>query len=462
MIVMKFGGTSVQDATCMDQALDIVLNQVDRAPVMISSAMARMTDSLLKLGELTDAGKHQQASDLITTMIERHHQAADEFLTQSNLSEAKKKLNQLADEMRWVVKGLSIDKEPSVDKGPSVDKQCSKQKMDSILSFGELLSTTLLAYRIKERGYESVWLDSRSLIRTDCNFGSAAVNFIETEKLIKSAVNPKAGKVYVAQGFIGSTSSNENDPGITTTLGRGGSDYSASIYGASLDAEEIQIWTDVNGIMTTDPRIVKTATTIEQISYEEAAELAFFGAKVVHPSTIQPAIGKQIPVLVLNTKDAKGKFTSISSKTGKKGLKAIAGKKDITLININSSRMLNAYGFLSRIFHIFEKYKTPVDLIATSEVSVSMTIENAINIEPIRKELEEIGNVSIEEEKSILCMVGQQLWKDPAFISRAFGRLTDIPIRMISLGSSDTNLSCVVPLNRLNDAITSVHEEFFD
>ena len=450
MIVMKFGGTSVQDAVCMDQALDIVLDKIDQQPIVISSAMAKMTDSLIALGNLAKEGNREQAAASIKAMVERHKDAANHFLTGSNLEKCLEQLTALGEELRSSVKGLCIL------------KQCNMKALDSILSFGELLSTTILAFRIKERGFDSTWLDSRKLVKTDSNYGSANVNFEQTNRAIQESIVAKKNHVYVAQGFIGSTACCEEEKDITTTLGRGGSDYSAAIFGAAIDAKEIQIWTDVNGIMTTDPRIVPTAKTIEKITYEEAAELAFFGAKVVHPATIQPAIGKNIPVTVLNTKDAKGPYTTIGSEKIKMGLKAIAGKKNITLININSSRMFNAYGFLSRIFSIFEKYKTSVDLISTSEVSVSLTIDNTLNLTPIVEELEKIATVKVEYDKSILCMVGQDLWRDPQLISRAFRQLTQIPIRMISLGSSDTNLSFVLPGEKLNEAIKEIHSEFFN
>lgn len=449
MIVMKFGGTSVQDANCIDQSLDIVLERIDQKPILISSAMAKMTDTLIGLGALAKEGNREAAAQTIKEMVERTKNAAEKLLSGKNLEDCLAQLTALGEELRSSVKGLCIL------------KQCNEKALDSIMSFGELLTTTVLAFRIKERGYEATWLDSRTLVKTDSFYGKASVNFAETNELIAKTVIEKENHVYVAQGFIGSTANCEEEKNITTTLGRGGSDYSAAIYAAAIGAKEIQIWTDVNGIMTTDPRLVPTAKTIEKITYEEAEELSFFGAKVVHPDTIQPAIGKKIPVLVLNTKDPKGAYTKISSEKTEIGLKAIAGKRNITVININSSRMVNAYGFLSRIFAIFEKYKTSVDLVSTSEVTVSLTIDNQNHLEPIIKELEQIATVKVEKEKSILCMVGQDLWRDSKIISRTFNQLDGIPIRMISLGSSDTNLTFVLPMEKLNESITAIHKEFF-
>jgi len=258
------------------------------------------------------------------------------------------------------------------------------------------------------------------------------------------------------QGFIASTSG-----GATTTLGRGGSDYTATIVGAALRAEEVQIWTDVTGIMTADPRIVETARTIDQMSYREAAELAYFGAKVIHPSTIQPAVNLGIPVWVKNTFRPDDAGTKIVPSIPGSGLKAIACKKGITLVSISSSRMLLAYGFLRRIFEIFEKYLTPVDLIATSEVSVSVTIDNPAAVNNIARDLSEIGTVGVEAEKSIICLVGQDLWKDTVFLARVFSSLKSTPVRMICLGASDINLSLVVPVESTEESVRSLHDEFF-
>jgi len=308
-----------------------------------------------------------------------------------------------------------------------------------------------------ERKIPVKWLDARDFIKTDNHYGNAHVDFEKTNSMIKELVIPQKGGIVITQGFIGS-----DNNGTTTTLGRGGSDYSASIIGAALDAEEVQIWTDVNGIMTSDPRYIQNVRSLDNISYNEASELAYFGAKVIHPATMQPAVIKKIPLRVLNTGNPEHGGTRISHSVQDKGLKAIAGKKGITLININSSRMLNAYGFLSRIFDIFEHYKIPVDLVSTSEVSVSLTIEEHIVSKEMLQELAEIGQVNIEEKKSIISLVGQDLWKDSAFISRVFAQLKDIPVRMISLGSSDINLSMVIPENQLNQAIERLHRDLLE
>jgi aspartate kinase len=444
MIVMKFGGTSVQNAEMMDATLSIAADQIERAPVLVSSAMAKVTDQLQEIARIVGTGKEAEAEAVLQPVEERHLACAREFLTGKNLAACESALRATCGELRAIVKALSMLKE------------WSKRSNDAILSFGERLSTIILVHRAAERGIEAELLDSRELVKTDETFTSATPIEDLTNRLISSRVRPHPGSLAIMQGFIGSTTG-----GATTTLGRGGSDYSATIVGAALRAEEVQIWTDVTGIMTSDPRIVKSARTIGEISYREAAELAYFGAKVIHPSTIQPAVNLGIPVLVKNTFRPGDAGTRIVGNIAGSGLKAIASKKGITLVSISSSRMLLAYGFLRRIFEIFEKYQTPVDLIATSEVSVSVTIDNPAAVNGIARDLSEIGTVGVETDKSIICLVGQDLWKDTAFLARVFSSLKGTPVRMISLGASDINLSMVVPVEATDDSVRNLHAEFF-
>jgi aspartate kinase len=444
MIVMKFGGTSVQNAKMMDATLDIVERQLERAPVLVSSAMSKVTDQLQEIARLVGAGKEEEAAAILAAIEERHHGCASEFLSGDSLEKCAADLERVCIELRAFIKALAMLKE------------WSKRSNDAILSFGERLATIVLFHRARQRGMSAELFDSRELVKTDENFTSAAPIEDLTSKNISTRVRPRPGTVSILQGFIASTTS-----GATTTLGRGGSDYTATIVGAALRAEEVQIWTDVTGIMTSDPRIVKSARTIDQISYREAAELAYFGAKVIHPSTIQPAVNLGIPVWVKNTFRPDDAGTRIIPSISGTGLRAIACKKGITLISISSSRMLLAYGFLRRIFEIFEKYQTPVDLIATSEVSVSVTIDNPSAVSSIARDLSEIGTVGVDAEKSIICLVGQELWKDTAFLARVFSSLKSTPVRMISLGASDINLSLVVPVECTDDSVRSLHEEFF-
>ena len=444
MIVMKFGGTSVQDAAMMDRTLSIVEARLSRAPVLVASAMAKVTDQLQEIARLVGAGKQVESDAIVAKMAERHEACAREFLKSEHLGRCLADLAAIFEDLRALIRALAMLKE------------WSKRSNDAILSFGERLSTTILLHRARARGMDAELFDARELVKTDDNFTSALPIEDLTEATIGARIKPRPGSLAITQGFIGSTTG-----GATTTLGRGGSDYSATIIGAALKAEEVEIWTDVNGIMTADPRIVKAARPISTISYREAAELAYFGAKVIHPSTIQPAVNLGIPVRVKNTFQPDHPGTEIIAAVPGSGLKAIACKKGITLVSVGSSRMLLAYGFLRRIFEIFEKHQTPVDLIATSEVSVSVTIDNPAAIDRIARDLSEIGTVGVEAEKSIVCLVGQDLWKDTAFLSRVFGSLHDVPVRMISLGASDINLSLVVPEPATEDSVRRLHAEFF-
>ncbi len=444
MIVMKFGGTSVQNTGMIDSAISIAESQLDRAPLLVSSAMGKTTDKLVAISKAAVDGDSELAFSILEDIKSSHYITINSFLSGPNLQFATERAEKLFEELESLTKGLSMLQE------------CSPRSTDAVLSFGELLSTTIITARARELGIDTTLLDSRKLVKTDDNFTSAVPDLAKTAELIRGAVTPEPGKLYVAQGFIAT-----NNSGATTTLGRGGSDYTATIYGYALDAEEVQIWTDVNGIMTSDPRIIKDAKTIKRVSYDEAAELAFFGAKVVHPSTIVPAVEHEIPVLVKNTKDPEGEFTTIAPSSGTTGLKAISSKKNITLIEIKTGRMVNAYGFLAKIFAVFEKHQTSVDIVTTSEVSVSMTIENQAKLKDIIEDLNRFGRVSVEDDKGIVCLVGEDLWQDSAVISKLFKTLEGMPIRMISLGASRINLTLVVPESHCNEALKRIHDGFF-
>jgi aspartate kinase len=444
MIVLKFGGTSVQNAEMMDKAITIAADQIQRGPVLVASAMSKVTDQLQEIARLVGAGSDQKAMEILDGLAARHAACAREFLSGARLAECEKELAAVFAELAAIIKALALLKE------------WSRRSNDAILSFGERLSTVILVHRARERGLTAELYDARELIRTDDNFTQAAPIEDLTARLVSSRMRTGPGILAITQGFIASTTG-----GATTTLGRGGSDYTATIIGAALKAEEVQIWTDVTGIMTSDPRIVPGARTIAQIGYREAAELAYFGAKVIHPSTIQPAVNLGIPVWVKNTFKPADPGTRIVANAPGHGVKAIASKRGITLVSVNSSRMLLAYGFLRRIFEIFEKHQTAVDLIATSEVSVSVTIDNASAVDAIARDLSEIGTVGVETDKSIVCLVGQDLWKDTVFLARVFTALKTTPVRMISLGASDINLSLVVPVENTEDSVRGLHAEFF-
>ena len=404
---------------------------------MVSSAMGKTTDKLVRIALAAAGGEADEAFGLLEEIRIGHLETCRDLLSGETADEARLRIEALAEEAHSLVQGITLIRE------------CSPRTYDALLAFGELFSTTILFFRARERGMETELLDSRKLVVTDEGFTAAAPDFEATGERIRKAVHPEAGRLYIAQGFIGAT-----PKGVTTTLGRGGSDFTATIFGASLGAEQVEIWTDVNGIMSCDPRIVPEARTITRLSYDEASELAYFGAKVVHPSTILPAVELAIPVQVKNTGDPSNPGTTITAESESSGFQALAGKSGITVITVHSSRMLNAYGYLSRLFKVFEEERVSVDLVATSEVSVSVTVDRPELPPRLIGKLKEFGRISVEREKGILSLVGRNLWKDSAFLTRVFTAIgEDIPVRLISLGSSDINLSLVIPAESSEEAM---------
>ncbi|MFW6362608.1 MAG: lysine-sensitive aspartokinase 3 [Spirochaeta sp.] len=451
MRVIKFGGTSVQDAQRIRTVLDIA-DTAARAPggaVLVSSAMAGTTDALLRIADYGKKLQREKAAAETEAIRTHHLQEAEELLGSESeeLPELLREIERIISQVRSLLEGILLLRE------------CSSRTRDAIISCGELLSTSIIAAGARSRGIASEWIDIRACMRTDDFFGAAHVDFPTTNPLIQQHFQPKPGFLYITQGFIGAANNK-----VTTTLGRGGSDYSAAIIAGALGAEALEIWTDVDGIMTTDPRIVPSARRVPSMSYDEAAELAYFGAKVVHPSTMQPAVGMGIPIYVRNTHNPHNPGTIISNEKRALGLRAITAKKNVTVITVHSSRMLHAYGFMHQIFSVFAQNHTAIDLVATSEVSVSMSLDPGSiegNLEVILTQLGDFGEVSTEVEMAIICLVGHDLWKDAAFIARVFSSLQNIPIRLISLGSSDTNLSLVVPDQYREKAVRSLHAQFF-
>lgn len=432
------------DAARMDQALNLAEARLEKAPLMVCSAMGGVTDKIIESFNLAEEGRIEESTAVFETIKEKHYNCARNFLEGELLEAVVLDLDGTFAQFASLLKGIGLLRD------------CSPRSRDALLSFGERLSTRLIAARAKQRGIDVELLDARQLLRSDENFNSARPDMQTTFELTNAGARPEPGRLLVTQGFIASSPT-----GVTTTLGRGGSDYSASIFGAALDAEEIQIWTDVPGIMTCDPRIIPEASTIPEITYLEAGELAFFGAKVVHPATIQPAVAKGIPVLVKDTGNPSAEGTRIAEEAGNPGVKALSVKKGITVVSITSSRMLEAHGFLGKLFEIFDAAETPVDLVTTSEVSVSVTIEKTSALPDIVSSLEELGQVTIDQDQAIICMVGRDLWKDTLFPARAFGALGEVPVRMISLGASEVNLSLVVPAECSEKALKGLHASFF-
>ena len=441
---MKFGGSSLASAELLDHALGIAAGELSGGVVLVASAMGAATDHLQQAARAAGRGDRAEAGAVVERLAADHAAAAAALLDGAEHARAAEHLRQLFDELRSIVTGMALL------------KQWTPRSNDAVLGFGERAVTALLAARARQRGIAARLLDCRRLVVTDDRFMHANVRQPETAQRIRAAAPPEARQLVVAQGFIGATAE-----GVQTTLGRGGSDYTATLFGAALEAEEVIIWTDVTGIMTCDPRLVAAARTLPRISYREAAELAYFGARVLHPATIQPAVQRGIPVVVRNTRQPQAAGTSIAAAAAP-GAKAIACKRGITLINVTSSRMLLAYGFLRRIFEIFEHHRTPVDLVATSEVSVSMTIDDAARLDAIVAELQEVGAVNVDRGAGLVSIVGGNLWEQPGFLAGAIGALRGVPLKMMCLGSSDINLSLVVADATTETAVRALHRTFFE
>lgn len=446
MIVMKFGGTSVESQHAIARVAGIVRKYQDRHPVVVVSAMGKTTNKLLQAGSEAAAGRRDQALAIIDE-LRAHHLTHGLALAGAAAAELDRYIRAHFEWLDELVKGLAIVGE------------LSPRSMDAIASVGERLSSLVVSFAFRAAGMPVQHVDSRSVIQTDDRFTQATPLFDETFKRLQEVVCPAAeSAVVVMGGYIGST-----EDGHTTTLGRGGSDYSASIVGAGLNAEEIQIWTDVDGMLTADPRIVPGSHRVKSISFAEAAEMAYFGAKVLHPATVLPAVEKNIPVLILNSRrpDVEGTRITAEALPCRNPVKSISCKTNVTIVNIQSTRMLMAHGFLRRIFEVFDRYATSVDMVSTSEVSVSLTIDNRESLASISCEIAQFAELSVEENQAIVCLVGENIRHTPGIAGRAFQVLRNKNIRMISQGASRLNLGFVMARADLDDAVAKLHDEFF-
>lgn len=451
MIVMKFGGTSVEDARSICNVSKIVLKYLHRSPIVVASACAGVTNALISLATSAVRGGRDNALGQVEQLRVCHRKIAHELFTGDVLFTVQSQIDAMMDELRDITKSIGI-------LGELTDRS-----LDTFTSFGERLSTLLLFHQSVLDGIDCVLMNAQEIVITNNEFTKATPLFDEIANRVETVLRPriKAGQVVITQGFLGATRD-----GIPTTLGRGGSDYSAAIIGAALGAEEIQIWTDVDGVMTCDPRVVPNAQLIDRMSFREAAELAYFGAKVLHPSTILPAVKKDIPVHVLNSKRPQVPGTIILREfenASRSGAKAIAFKEHITLINIDSTRMLMTHGFLAKVFEVFARHTKSVDVIATSEVSISLTVDNEENLDQIVAELSHIADVELSPRKAIFCVVGEGLKDSNHVLTRIFSTLenSSIPVSMVSLGASEINMTFVVDQALTGKTAQALHNEFF-
>lgn len=446
--VMKFGGSSVADAACMRQAGELVRRALPQAPLVVLSAMGKSTDALFRAARAASGGRHSDARREVDALAERHRASAAELFAGDVPAEVHASLAQHLGDLERILQGVELLHE------------LSPRSLDAIAARGELLSTTLFAAYLASIGVDCDWFDARGVMRTDERFGAAAPDAPALARLSreKLAARLAPGRAVVTQGYIGACAD-----GATTTLGRGGSDYSASLFGAALASDEVQIWTDVEGVFTCDPRVVPQARSIPELSFAEAAELAAFGAKVLHPSTIQPAVEARIPVTVRHTQRPDGRFTTIRERSAAtRTVTALAGRGPVTVLTLSSTRMLDASGFLARIFEVFGRLGVSVDVVSTAEVAVSVTVERDAPLETLRRELEQVARVEIRPERAIVAIVGERLRETRGIAARALGALEDIDVEMISMGANEINLSLVLDRQRERDALRRLHAAFFE
>ena len=448
MIVMKFGGSSIESAEAVRRVAGIVAERAERRPLVVVSAMGKTTDRLLEIGRAAVAGDLPGALARLDELRQFHAIEAGAVVAPQAEPAIEAHLESHFGELAELVKGLSVLGE------------MNDRSTDVLSSYGERLSSYIISEALRARGLVAEHVDSRQVVVTDERFNGATPLKAETYERLRTSVQPllNDGKIPVMGGFIASTID-----GIPTTLGRGGSDYTASLAGAGLAAEEIQIWTDVDGVLTADPSLLSAARRIRVLSFAEASELAYFGARVLHPSTMLPAVESGIPIRVLNSRkpEIEGTLIIADHQAGQSIVKSVVYKENITVVEVCSTRMLMAHGFLAKIFEVFDRHQTAVDMVTTSEVSVSLTIDDTRGLNEIVSELQQIAEVTPVSGQCIVCVVGDNIRYTPGIAARLFKALEPINIRMISQGASRLNISLVVDEKDLHATVEALHATFF-
>ncbi|MGB2715191.1 MAG: lysine-sensitive aspartokinase 3 [Vicinamibacterales bacterium] len=448
-VVMKFGGTSVADATAIHRLINHVVRarELGDRPVVVVSALGGVTNELFRAASVAAAG--DEAAGSILEGLKARHLELTAQVSSTMGDDVTRAITQQFDELHAVVRAIMTLKD------------ASPRALDAIAAAGELLSSRIVHSALSSAGVPSVWVDPRRLVITNDDYTQASPVFDAIDAAVPRELGPElsSNRVPVTAGYVGATRD-----GVSTTLGRGGSDYSAALIGAALRAREIQIWTDVDGMLTADPRIVSAPQVVRQLSFGEASELAYFGAKVLHPSTILPAVARDIPVRILNSRHTGGRGTLIASHEiagGRDGIAAIACKRGITVIDITSTRMLMAYGFLRRVFEVFERHRTSVDVVTTSEVSVSVTVDDDRRLKAVIADVSEFAEVRSESGMAILCAVGDVLRQDAHLAARILGALDGFPLRMVSQAASRRNVTVVLRDSDVPSAMSQLHDLFF-
>ena len=449
MIVMKFGGTSVANFEAITRTIFIIGGKLDQKPVVVVSALSKVTDLLYRISDAAASRNVIETKELLSQLRQRHVDLAAELLAQSMMKdEAIAKVNALCDALESIAMAVCSLGELS-DRNKAI-----------IISNGEYLSSTIIAYAMNSKGIRTKWVDARGMMVTNNSYLKAEPDMAAIIEKVPGVVADayEGMDAIITQGFVGVT--RDGDP---TVLGRGGSDYSASLIGMAVDAERIEIWTDVDGVRTADPRSVKNTKYLEKISFEEAAEMAHFGAKVLHPLTIEPAVKKNIPIYVLNSMNPSGKGTAIlRNELIEDGVKSVSFKENIKVINIFSTRMINTSGFLRRVFEIFSESKVSVDLISTSEANISVTVDASQNIDPVVAELSEFADVIVDDDKSQVSVIGKNIVRLNGMLKKTFTPLKKCNVYMISQGASFVNISFVVDREELAEVVQDLHDHLFD
>ena len=437
MKVLKFGGTSVGSVERMKSVAKLITDGEKK--IVVLSAMSGTTNSLVEISDYLYKKNPDGANDIINKLEQKYKQHLNElFSTDEYKEKTQEVLDGVFSNIRAYTKDLFTLFEEKV-----------------VLAQGELMSTNMVTNYLQEQGVNAVLLPALDFMRTDKNAEPDPV-YIREKLAIQLQKYPDAD-IYITQGFICRNAYGEID-----NLQRGGSDYTASLIGAAVDAKEIQIWTDIDGMHDNDPRVVDHTSPVRQLNFDEAAELAYFGAKILHPTCIQPAKYANIPVRLLNTMDSTAPGTMISNDTEYGKIKAVAAKENITAIKIKSSRMLLAHGFLRKVFEIFESYQTSIDMVCTSEVGVSMSIDNTKHLNEIVADLKKYGTVTVDKDMCIICVVGDLTWENIGFETLAMKAMKDIPVRMVSYGGSNYNISFLIREEDKKRALQSLSDTLFN
>ena len=437
MKIMKFGGTSVGKPERMHEVATLITKD-EESKIVVLSALSGTTNALVAISNALSQGDRDSAKSQITALEVHYKKFYSDLLSTPAAIEQAAAITQEHFEFLHIILKISFSEALNTD----------------ILAQGELLSTKLFSIYLGEKGIDHLLIPALEFMTID-NFDEPQVAVIKT-KLSQILERNKDKNIFITQGYI-----SRNSKGEVDNLKRGGSDYSASLIAAAINASVCEIWTDIDGMHNNDPRVVKKTVAIEQLSFDEAAELAYFGAKILHPASIWPAQMYNVPVKLLNTMEPEAKGTLITEQAGSVGVKAVAAKDGITAIKIKSSRMLLAYGFLRKIFEVFEKYRTSIDMITTSEVAVSLTIDNDTYLPEIIKELEPFGTVEIDTHQSIVSIVGNEIMQTEEVMEKLFRSIKNIPVRMVSYGGSHHNISILIDSSHKIQTLQSLNVDLF-